>query len=91
MGLVRLWLIPRGQPASEGAYLAFPFEDLLRLLALESHRHGAVVIGGDLGTVPSGFRERLRLAGIAGMDVMWFERTGLDFNEPSALAPTPWP
>jgi 4-alpha-glucanotransferase len=83
MGLMRLWLIPRGRPASEGAYLAFPFEDLLRLLALESHRHGAVVIGEDLGTVPSGFRERLRGAGIAGMDVMWFERMGLDFKEPS--------
>lgn len=83
MGLMRLWLIPRGQPASEGAYLAFPLEDLLHLLALESHRHGAVVIGEDLGTVPPGFRARLRRAGIAGMDVLWFERTRLSFKKPS--------
>lgn len=87
MGLMRLWLIPRGQPASEGAYLAFPLEDLLRLLALESHRHGAVVIGEDLGTVPPGFRARLRRAGIAGMDVLWFERTRLAYKKPSQWRP----
>jgi 4-alpha-glucanotransferase len=83
MGLMRLWLIPRGQPAGEGAYLAYPLEDLLALLALESHRHGAVVIGEDLGTVPPGFRARLRRAGIAGMGVLWFERTRLHFKKPS--------
>jgi 4-alpha-glucanotransferase len=83
MGLMRLWLVPRGAPASEGAYLAYPLEDLLRLLALESHRHGAVVIGEDLGTVPLGFRARLRRAGIAGMDVMWFERTRLSYRKPA--------
>jgi 4-alpha-glucanotransferase len=83
MGLMRLWLVPRGAPASEGAYLAYPLEDLLRLVALESHRHGAVVIGEDLGTVPPGFRARLRRAGIAGMDVMWFERTRLTYRKPT--------
>ena len=83
MGLMRLWLVPRGAPASEGAYLAYPLEDLLRLLALESHRHGAVVIGEDLGTVPPGFRARLRRAGIAGLDVMWFERTRLSYRKPT--------
>jgi 4-alpha-glucanotransferase len=83
MGLMRLWLIPRGQPAGEGAYLAYPLEDLLALLALESHRYGAVVIGEDLGTVPPGFRGRLRRAGISGMDVLWFERTRLHFKKPS--------
>lgn len=83
MGLMRLWLIPQGQTPSEGAYLSYPFEDLLALLALESHRHRAVVIGEDLGTVPPGFRTRLRRAGIAGMDVMWFERTRLGFRPPA--------
>jgi len=83
MGLMRLWLIPLGHPAGAGAYLAYPVEDLLNLLALESHRHGAVVIGEDLGTVPPGFRDRLRRAGIAGMDVLWFERTERHFRKPS--------
>jgi 4-alpha-glucanotransferase len=83
MGLLRLWLIPRGASASEGAYLSYPQDDLLNLLALESHRHGAVVIAEDLGTVPPGFRSRLRRAGIAGMDVLWFERSRQAFKQPA--------
>src|SRR5439155_6213161 len=49
---------------------------LLRLLALESHRNGAIVIGEDLGTVAPAFRHRCRAAGIAGMDVLWLQRDG---------------
>ena len=85
MGLMRLWLVPRGASPSEGAYLTYPFDDLLRLLALESHRHGAIVIGEDLGTVAPVFRRRCRAAGIAGMDVLWFQREGECF-----LAPGEW-
>src|SRR5262249_29172556 len=82
MGLMRLWVIPNGAQASEGAYLSYPLEDLLRLIALESHRHKAIVIGEDLGTVPSGFRERLAAAGIYGMGVLWFERKRTGFVPP---------
>jgi 4-alpha-glucanotransferase len=85
MGLMRLWLVPHGAPPSEGAYLSYPLDDLLRLLALESHRHKAIVIGEDLGTVPSSFRARCRDAGIAGMDVLWFQRERERF-----LAPPEW-
>lgn len=83
MGLQRLWLVPEGASAADGAYLDYPLDDFLRLLALESHRHGAVVIGEDLGTVPRGFRRRLTQAGIAGMDVMWFERNRGSFRTPA--------
>ena len=83
MGLQRLWLVPEGASPAEGAYLEYPLDDFLRLLALESHRHGAVVIGEDLGTVPRGFRRRLTEVGIAGMDVMWFERNRGSFRTPS--------
>jgi 4-alpha-glucanotransferase len=86
MGLMRLWVIPDGADAREGAYLSYPLDDLLRLIALESRRHRAVVIGEDLGTVPEGFRERLAGAAIAGMRVLWFERKGKRFVGPSA-----WP
>jgi 4-alpha-glucanotransferase len=82
MGLMRLWLIPDGAGAAEGAYLSYPLDDLLRLLALESHRHRAIVIGEDLGTVPPEFRRRCRKAGIAGMDVLWFQRDGASFLPP---------
>ncbi len=82
MGLMRLWLIPDGAGASEGAYLSYPLDDLLRLLALESHRHRAIVIGEDLGTVPPEFRRRCKKAGIAGMDVLWFQRDGSKFWPP---------
>ncbi len=87
MSLMRLWVIPDGAAPSDGAYLAYPLDDLLRLLALESHRHRAVVIGEDLGTVPPEFRVRCRDAGIAGMDVLWFTRDGKRFLPPEEWRP----
>jgi 4-alpha-glucanotransferase len=86
MGLMRLWLIPEGAPPDQGAYLTYPLDDLLRLVALESDRHRAIVIGEDLGTVPDGFRARLTDFGIAGMAVLWFERRGEQFA-PAATWP----
>ncbi|MGH6673696.1 MAG: 4-alpha-glucanotransferase [Xanthobacteraceae bacterium] len=83
MGLMRLWVIPRGADAREGAYLAYPMDDLLRLIALESYRHRAIVIGEDLGTVPAGFRDRLSQSGIYGMRVLWFERRRERFTPPT--------
>lgn len=74
MGLSRLWVVPHGFPATAGAYLLYPERDLMRLLALESWLAKAVVVGEDLGTVPSGFRERLAARGFLGMRVLWFER-----------------
>ncbi len=82
MGLVRLWLVPDGAPATEGVYLGYPTDDLLGLLALESRRHEAVVIGEDLGTVPHGLRERLAQEGVAGLRVLQFERNHDRFNPP---------
>jgi len=83
LGLGRLWLIPQGAAPTEGAYLAYPLHDLLRLLALESWRHRAIVIGEDLGTIPEGFRQRLAGAGILGMQLLWFEREHGYFVDPS--------
>jgi len=82
MSLTRLWLIPEGAKPDEGAYLAYPLDDLMRLAALESWRHHAIVIGEDLGTVPAGFRERLAQIGIAGMRVLWFEQQDGRFRQP---------
>lgn len=82
MGLARLWMAPEGESAKHGAYLAFPVDDMLRLVALESARNDAVVVGEDLGTVPEGFREKLAGAGIAGMRVLQFERDANRFFPP---------
>jgi 4-alpha-glucanotransferase len=87
MGFMRLWVTPLGAPASEGAYLAYPLDDLLRLTALESYRHRSIVIGEDLGTVPAGFRDRLARTGIYGMSILWFERDDDRFAAPSAWSP----
>lgn len=75
MGLRRLWVIPRGSKPSDGAYLYYPFDDLLRLLALESTRHRAVILGEDLGTVPDGLREALAEQRVLGMRVLPFEQS----------------
>ena len=87
MGLSRLWLIPDGAPPTEGAYLQYPLDDLLRLVALESHRHRAIVIGEDLGTVQPAFRKRIADCGIAGMDVLWFQRNAKAFLPPQDWRP----
>jgi 4-alpha-glucanotransferase len=82
MGLMRLWVVPRGADPTAGAYLSYPLSDLWRLTALEAHRHGAIVIGEDLGTIPAGFRDRMAKAGMYGMRVLAFERVRGRFKPP---------
>jgi 4-alpha-glucanotransferase len=76
LGLKRIFMIPHGCPASEGAYVRFPFEPSLRAIAEESNRFRCIVIGEDLGTVPDGFRETLARWGLWSYRVMLFEREG---------------
>jgi 4-alpha-glucanotransferase len=78
MSLQRLYWIPNGMEGSAGAYVNYPFHELVRLVALESHRHRCAVIGEDLGTVPEGFRETLRAANILSYRVVHFERRWQD-------------
>ncbi len=86
MGLQRLWVIPQGAPPQAGAYLNYPLKDLLRLVALESWRNRALVIGEDLGTVPDGLREELGRSRLLGMRVLLFEQ------KDGAFIPAPqWP
>ncbi len=74
MSLKRLWVVPHGASSAQGAYLAYPQRDLMRLLALESWRARAIVVGEDLGTVPPGFRPAMAARGFMGMRVLWLER-----------------
>jgi 4-alpha-glucanotransferase len=76
LGLRRLYLIPHGVSAKEGAYIRLPFESLLATAALLSEQHRCIVIGEDLGTVPQDFRQTLQDWGIWSYQVMLFERFG---------------
>jgi len=74
MGLMRqFWapLMTPGEKVVKGAYVGYPFEDLIGIIALESQRHKCIVIGEDLGTVPAGFRERMQEVGILGTKVLY--------------------
>ncbi|RTZ17948.1 4-alpha-glucanotransferase [Vibrio aquaticus] len=73
LGLLRLWWIPKGENATKGAYIYYPVEDMLAILALESHRYQCSVIGEDLGTVPDEIVEILRDAGVHSYKVFFFE------------------
>lgn len=76
IGLFRLWWIPRGRGAQEGAYVYYDHEALIGILALEAHRAGAVVVGEDLGVVDPNARAYLGERGILGTSILWFERNG---------------
>ena len=76
MGLSRLFWIPDGGTGADGAYVAYPFADLLGQLALESARARCMVVGEDLGTVPDGFRPAMTEADILSYRVLLLEREG---------------
>jgi 4-alpha-glucanotransferase len=74
LGLFRLWWIPESGAPDRGAYVRYPTDELLEIVAIESHRAGAVVIGEDLGTVPPGVRRELRHRRLLSTRLALFER-----------------
>ncbi|HEV3199738.1 MAG TPA: 4-alpha-glucanotransferase [Bryobacteraceae bacterium] len=74
MRLFRLYWIPEGSDATEGAYVRERSDDLLRILALESVRNRVVVVGEDLGTVEPSIRETLENFGILSYRLFYFEK-----------------
>lgn len=74
MALQHLYWVPKGKSPREGAYVKYPREDLIGIIALESCRNRCLVVGEDLGTVPEGFRERMMAANVLSYRVLFFEQ-----------------
>jgi 4-alpha-glucanotransferase len=81
LGLFRQWWVPDGAAPDDGAYVRQPTDELLAVLAIESQRADAIVVGEDLGTVPVGVRRRLASANVLSTRLAYFE------NRP----PARWP
>ena len=74
IGLMRLFWIPDGVAAGEGAYVNYPFSDLLAIVALESHRNQTLVVGEDLGTVPEEICAALSEANVLSYRLLYFSK-----------------
>lgn len=85
MALMRLFWIPAEATPAEGAYVHYPVDDLLGILALESQRNRCLVIGEDLGTLPRTLRETLRPLGVLSYRILYFEKNeNGDFEPPES-------
>jgi 4-alpha-glucanotransferase len=73
MGLFRLFWIPLGSSPTEGGYVRYRADELLDIVALESHRAGAFVVGEDLGTVEDDARDALTDREVLSYRLLWFE------------------
>ena len=85
-GLSRLFLIPEGNSAADGAYLNYPFEEILAVLKLESHLNQCIVIGEDLGTFPPNYKQNAADAGLLSYKLLYFERDENGFTPPNRYA-----
>jgi 4-alpha-glucanotransferase len=85
MQLHRLFWIPRGMDASQGVYVRYPAEELYAVLSLESHRHQAMIVGENLGTVPPEVYDAMDRHEVHGMVVVQYEmQPGQMLREPPA-------
>lgn len=87
MGLMRQYWVPAELPPTEGAYVRYPFADLLGILALESQRNQCLVVGEDLGTVPEEVRAALAPLGVLSYRLLLLEKEA----DGSFVAPMNYP
>lgn len=87
MTLCRLWWVPNGFEATEGVYVYYPLDDLMKLVALESERNQCLVIGEDLGTVPDAMRHAMERFALYHYKVLFFEKA----HDGQFIAPHDYP
>ncbi|NHA14470.1 4-alpha-glucanotransferase [Thioalkalivibrio sp. XN279] len=95
MALMRLWWIPHGRPSAAGGYVHYRLDELMAIVALESHTRRCLVVGEDLGTVPDEVRAAMEQNGVLSYRVLLFEREGdgafrapADYPQLSLVTPT---
>jgi 4-alpha-glucanotransferase len=84
MSLFRQWWVPRSFKSADGGYVHYPLEELLGVVALESHRQQCLVVGEDLGVVPDEIRRALPQFGVYHYKVVMFEQKAGEFVAPDA-------
>jgi 4-alpha-glucanotransferase len=87
MSLHHLYWIPQGIEAHEGVYVRYPWEELYAILSVEAHRHQALIVGEDLGTVPRYVRKAMARHNIHRTYVVQFELKP-DRTRPVGTVPT---
>lgn len=87
MSLMRLYWIPQGESAKNGVYVKYPLEDLMGIVALESHRNKCLIIGEDMGLVPPEIRKQMDKRFMLSYKVLMFEKE----NDTEFKAPKKYP
>ena len=82
MSLFRLWWVASGFSPADGAYVHYPLQQLLTVLALESARSACLVVGEDLGVVPDEMRRAMPEYGLYHYKVLLFEKLDGRFRRP---------
>ena len=88
LGLFRLFWIPEGMGPRQGAYVKYPTEELLGILAIESTRHRTVIIAEDLGTVEPAIRQALMDRDMLSYRLLIYERL---YPSPDLVPPSQYP
>ncbi|QSX32873.1 4-alpha-glucanotransferase [Shewanella avicenniae] len=84
MGLFRIWWWPiaaAGAPQPGGSYIYYPFDAMMAILRLESHRAHCMVIGEDLGIVPPEIKQPMVAAGIYSNELFYFCTDDYHFSQ----------
>lgn len=84
LGLARQFWVPSGGEGADGAYVTYPLDALIAIVARESRAGECAIIAEDLGTVPEGLREQLSAARMLSYKVLWFEREDTRFKPPES-------